>query len=111
MTLKDIIDNLNYELIVCSNPEEIEIKNAYTSDLLSDVMANASQESMIISIMAHKNTVAVAVMIDSPAIIICNNKEIPRDMIDAAIKENIAIIRTKDNQFITSYKIHKLIFG
>ncbi len=69
---------------------DIDIKCAYTSDLLSDVMGNSPDEAVLITIQAHKNTVAVAVLKDSPAIIICNNRSVPEDMIISAKDENIA---------------------
>lgn len=81
------------------------LQDAYTSDLLSDVMANASDNSALITIQAHKNTVAVASLVGLGAIIVCNNRTAPDDMLEAARSEGIAIFKTEDNQFRTSVKI------
>ncbi len=89
--------------------EDREIKAAYTSDLLSDVMGNAEEESVIITIQAHKNTIAVATLKDSPAIIVCNNRPIPDDMIEAAKEEGIAVFLTDKNQFEISGLIYNAI--
>ena len=43
-----------------SEGDDLEIQNGYTSDLLSDVMGNAPEDSVLITIQAHKNTIAVA---------------------------------------------------
>lgn len=83
-----------------------EIAGAYTTDLLSDAMANAIPEGVIITIQAHKNTVAVATLKDLAAIIICNARSIPDDMIASARSEGIAIFVTDDNQFTVSGKIY-----
>lgn len=84
---------------------------AYTSDLLSDVMGNAPEESVLVTIQAHKNTVAVATLKDSPAIIVCNGRPVGSDMIEAAKNERIAIFVTKENQFTVSGKLYALLNG
>lgn len=82
--------------------EDREVSSGYTSDLLSDVIANAQEGSVLITIQAHRNTVAVATLTDVGAIVICNNRPVPDDMVDAAREEGIALFRTGRNQFVTS---------
>jgi hypothetical protein len=85
------------------------VRGAYTSDLLSDVMGNADDEAVLVTIQAHKNTVAVATLKDSPAIIICNDRPVPADMIDAVKTEDISLFVTSDNQFTVSGKLYALL--
>ncbi len=87
------------------------ISAGYTSDLLSDVMANAPDDSVLITIQAHLNTVAVAALADVRAIIICHARRIPDDMIAAAQREGIMLLRTEANQFDTTVKLHRLLAG
>ncbi len=102
-----ISDIRNIAGIDCIQPvfNNEEISSAYTSDLMSDVMANAPGSSVLITIQAHKNTVAVASLIDALAIIICNNRPVPEEMINSAKDEEIAVFITPDNQFTVSNKI------
>jgi len=94
---------------ICQNEfEDAEVKGAYTSDLLSDVMAHAKDGGALITIQAHKNTVAVASLVNVSVIIICNSRPLPDDMMEAAKDEGIAIIRTKENQFTVSGKLWDL---
>jgi len=88
--------------------DDIDVKGAYTSDLLSDVMAHAKDGGALITIQAHKNTVAVASLVNVSVIIICNSRPLPDDMMEAAKDEGIAIIRTKENQFTVSGKLWDL---
>ncbi len=85
--------------------ENREIAGAYTSDLLSDAMANAVANGVLVTIQAHKNTVAVGTLKDLAAIIICNNRPIPDDMIEAARSEGIAIFVTGESQYTVSGKL------
>ena len=78
------------------------IAGAYTSDLLSDVMARAAADYVLITIQAHRNTVAVASMLNLAAIIICNDRPIPDDMVEAAREERIALHVSGQTQFQVS---------
>lgn len=89
--------------------EIYEILAGFTSDLLSDVMGNAPEDSVLITIQAHKNTIACASLAGITAVILCSNRKVPEDMIEAAKDEGIAIFITEDNQFETSYKVHGLL--
>lgn len=88
--------------------EDVEVRGAYTSDLLSDVMAYAKDGGALITIQAHKNTVAVASLVNISVLIICNSRPLPDDMLSAAKDEGIAVIRTKENQFTVSGKLWSL---
>lgn len=110
MTLTKIAEHLNLKEIYNTH-ENCTCTQAYCSDLLSDIMGNAKDESILITIQAHKNTVAVASLKDSPAIIICNNRPIPQDMIDACKDEEIALFVSKDNQFEVSATLYSCLHG
>jgi hypothetical protein len=82
--------------------QDAELKAAYTSDLLSDVMGNAPADSVLITIQAHKNAVAVATLAGIRAIVICNDRPLPSDMLEAAAAEDIAVYVTGKTQFEVS---------
>ncbi|MCD1655804.1 hypothetical protein K7J14_13990 [Treponema zuelzerae] len=84
-----------------------DIKGVYTTDLLSDAMANAVDNGILVTIQAHKNTVAVATLKDLAAIVVCNNRPIPDDMMEAAKEEQIALFLTKESQFVVSGKLYQ----
>jgi len=108
MTIREIAAALNAE--ICQDEfEDSELRGAYTSDLLSDVMANAKDGGALITIQAHKNTVAVATLVNISLIVICNSRPMPDDMLEAAKDEGIAVIRTKENQFTVSGKIWEIL--
>lgn len=105
MKLCDLIKNEKYEVISGDADSQAELKTAYTSDLLSDVMGNMDDDSILITIQAHKNSVAVAGLKGAPAILFCNGRTVGEDVIVAAEKEGIVILSTKDNQFLSSLKV------
>lgn len=97
--------------VVCLQEDYVdaEVLEGYTSDLLSDVMAHAKEGSVLITIQAHKNTVAVCSLVGVVAMLICNNRPADDDMLAAAAEEGIAVFRTPDNQFQTSALIARHI--
>ena len=104
MKIREVAAALDAE--ICQDEfEDIEVSGAYTSDLLSDVMAHAKDGGALITIQAHKNTVAVATLVNISVIVICNSRPLPEDMLEAAKDEGVAVIRTKENQFTVSGKL------
>ncbi|MCL2834601.1 MAG: hypothetical protein FWD78_15635 [Treponema sp.] len=88
---------------------DVPVTGAYTSDLLSDVMAHAREGGALITIQAHKNTVAVATLVNVSCIIICNNRPLPADMLAAAAEERIAVLVTGENQFSVSGRLWEFL--
>lgn len=86
-----------------------EITGAFTSDLLSDVVANAKEGDLLITIQAHKNTVAVATLVGIPAICICSGREVGAEMQLAADAEGIVLCRSPKNQFEVSGLVYCLL--
>jgi len=105
MKISEMSQFMNLECIQ-SVYDDATVASAYTSDLLSDVMANAREHSVLITIQAHKNTIAVATLVEISAIIVCNNRPVPEDMVAAARTERICIYTTGDNQFTVSGRLY-----
>jgi hypothetical protein len=82
-----------------------EISTGYASDLLSDVMANAKADGVLVTVQAHKNAVAVASLVGLGAIIVCNSRPLPEDMIEAARAEGVAVFRSAASAFEISGRL------
>jgi len=85
--------------------DDTELAGGYTSDLLSDVMANMGEREVLVTIQAHKNTVAVASLVGAAAVVFCHGRTVDSEVIDAAVKERIALFNTPDSQFTATCKI------
>lgn len=110
MNLSELPKHLGLEVLQ-ETYEDRPLTDAYTSDLLSDVMANAHDRDVLVTIQSHKNTVAVATLVGVGAIILCNNRPVPEEMIAAARDEDIGIFVSSEDQFTVSGKIFDLIRG
>ncbi len=108
MTLQGLMEACGLEGVLVGDAEA-EVTGAYTSDLLSDVMAHCPDGAALVTVQNHTNTVAVCTLVGAPAIIIVHGRAIPDDMVEAARRENIALLRTKDDQFTASCKLGRVL--
>jgi len=110
MKISDLSALFNFEAVYPADGDAALV-DAYASDLLSDVMAKAVEDSALITIQAHKNTIAVASLVGIRAIVVCNDRPVPDDMVEAAKVEAIAIYRTPKTQFEVSGLLYRVLRG
>ena len=108
MKISELASTLGFETLQ-GRYDDRTVSGAYTSDLLSDVMANAGESDVLITIQSHANTVAVASLVGASAIVVCNDRPVPEDMIAAAEREEIAILRSGESQFTISGRVFALL--
>lgn len=106
MTISELAGKTNGKIIV--DKPGAAVNCAYTSDLLSDVMGHCGDESVLVTIQNHLNTIAVCTLAGIEAIVICHDRPIPDDMAEAARREEVAIIASPMSQFEVSVALSEL---
>jgi serine kinase of HPr protein (carbohydrate metabolism regulator) len=109
MTVKEIIEKLQLNALTGQEKLDVEVTGGYTSDLLSDVMANSKEGNLWITLQIHQNTVAVAKLKELAGIIIVNSREPDEDTLKKANEENVPILSSNDMAFDVSGKLYELI--
>mgnify|MGYP000868965249 FL=1 len=107
MTLKELAHLLNFEILTNDTNLARIVKTGYVSDLLSDVIANAEEDSVWITVQRHINILGVAKLKDIIGIIIPRSLHVENEIIEKAKAEKIAILR--DSR--TSFEIAGLIYN
>ncbi|RKY89840.1 serine kinase [candidate division KSB1 bacterium] len=92
MNLKQIIEKLNLKVIAAEDSVDVEVKGGYVSDLLSDVMANARNKSIWITLQMHQNIIAVASLKEIAGIIIVNGRKPDEETIKKAEEQKIPLL-------------------
>lgn len=92
MTIKEIEKNSEFEVITSKDHTDRDIKGGYCSDLLSDVIANAKEGDIWITLQIHLNIVAVAAMKGISAIVIVNGRKPDKATISKANEEGVTIL-------------------
>jgi len=107
--LKEFTEAINGKVIAMSDDyENIELSGAYVSDLLSDVMGNAKDNQVWLTIMRHLNVVAVASLAGMPAICFTCNVNPDEQVIKKAKDEDICLIVTDKSTFETAGILYSL---
>lgn len=91
MTLQQIVEELHLEVKSGENRLEEEVKRGYVSDLMSDVIANAQEGDVWITLQIHLNIIAVASMKSLTGIILINNRQPEENTLEKAKSENIPL--------------------
>jgi predicted transcriptional regulator len=108
MKLAELIDKLGLQKVVEFN-EDVEIIDAYSSDLLSDVMGNAKAGQIWITMQTHKNVAAIASLKDMPAVLIIGNGKPDGEMLEHAKNEEICVLVSTEPAFQVCGKLYQLI--
>lgn len=108
MKLEELRVKLGLEKASSYFDGEKKISGAYTSDLLSDVIANSKKDDVWITMQTHLNITAVAALKELSAIIIVLDKEIDKDTLEKAGEEKINIMKTPMTAYHTSGKLYEL---
>ncbi|MBC8419265.1 MAG: serine kinase [Desulfobacterales bacterium] len=75
MNLKEIVEKLQLSVRTGAGLLDKEVSRGYVSDLMSDVIANANEGALWVTLQIHQNIVAVAVMKSLGGIILVNGRE------------------------------------
>lgn len=109
MKVEEIVKTLNLKVFSGKNGLTNEIKNGYTSDLLSDVMGNAEAGCVWITLQTHKNVMAIASLKELAAVILVKGFTPEKDMEIQSNIENIPILGTEKQTFEITGEIYKLL--
>ncbi|MBA4417588.1 MAG: hypothetical protein C0392_06730 [Syntrophus sp. (in: bacteria)] len=106
MTVGELITKLNFENLTGEVNLDRTITSGYTSDLLSDVIANAAENAVWITVQRHVNILGVAKLKEICAIVVPRNLQVEGVVIEKAKSENIAILRDHHSAFEISGLIY-----
>ncbi len=108
MKLKSIVHSLNITPCNAYENNNIDIDGGYCSDLLSDVMGNARENDLWITMQIHKNIIAVAAIKKLAGIILINDREPDKETLDKAREENIPVFTSNLPAFELAGRLYNL---
>ena len=109
MKLNQVIKELELEVKFKVSNLDKEVSGGYTSDLLSDVIANAKKGNIWITLQIHPNIIGVATLKELAGIIIVNAREPEAETLKKAEQENIQIMVTELPAFEITGKLYRLL--
>jgi len=109
MKLREIVEKLELQILVGQDRLDTEVTGGYTSDLLSDVMANSKGKNLWITLQTHENIVAVAKLRDLAGIIIINKRQPDEETLKRAKDEQVTLLASQEPAFRVTGKLYELI--
>ena len=99
MTFEEVRKSLDGVWVTDGLDDSQSVSNAYTSDLLSDVMGNAPDDSVLVTIQNHLNTIAVCTLAGIKIVAVCHDRDVPQDMKDSVVKQELTDMTTRPKSF------------
>ena len=109
MRITEIKEKLDLIVLSGHNGLSKEITGGYVSDLLSDVMGNAKEGQIWITLQTHQNIIAVASLKDLAAVIIVKGAQPEADTIEKSNAENIPVLSTELDTFNITGRLYELL--
>lgn len=107
MTLGEIKDLLDADVIVGEGKLGIEVKAAFAADLMSDVLSFAKPGSILLTGLTNPLVIRTADTMDLLAIIFVRGKRPLAEAIELAAQKNIPLLATRYIMFETSGRLYK----
>ena len=107
MWVKQIAEKLGLRILAAGRDQEVT--SGYVSDLLSDVIANAEEGCLWITVQRHLNIVAVAQLKKLAGIILSRGSEPEAAVLSRAEQEGLFVLSTPADSFTVAGQLYALI--
>jgi len=110
MKLEQIVDELGLTELSppAADTVDVDITRGYASDLLSDVLANAPSDGILVTLQVHLNVIAVAGHADLAAVVFAGGRRPDEDVVAKAAEEGIALYAVQSDTFEVVGRLHGL---
>ncbi len=99
MKVSELVKKYNLEVYSGELGLENEISGGYVSDLLSDVMGNAAENEVWITLQTHQNVLAIASLKELAAVILVKGLHPDPETIEHSNEEGIPVLGTNMETF------------
>ena len=111
MQVKDLVSQFNLTMVAGEKGLERQVKDGYCGDLLSEIMANAPEGCVWLTIQGHQNIVAVAVLREMAAIIITGSQSPDDETLQKANQEEIPLLLWPKSAYELAGRLYALGIG
>ena len=109
MKVSDLVKRFNLKVFSGKNGLENEISGGYVSDLLSDVMGNAAEGEVWITLQTHQNIMAIASLKELAAVILVKDLEPEPDTLRKSDEEGIPVLGTQSETFEMAGELYRIL--
>ena len=101
MIIKDIIDTIKADVLTNYQDSGKDIKYGFASDLMSDVLAYACSDAMLITGLNNTQVIRTAEMLDINVVLFVRGKRPGKEIVELAQENALTILATDYTMFKT----------
>lgn len=107
MTLQQLIDKCEFQVVTEGENKEQEITTPFCCDLLSIAMGRAPEGCAWVTVMANINTLAVAVLAEAACVILAEGAALDEAAKSKAVQQKITVLSTELPVFEAALRVYK----
>ena len=107
MKIKEIAELVDGEIVGAPADDSYEVKKAFASDLMSDVLRFSMDDTVLITGLCNNQTMRTAEMADLRVVLLGRDKQPDEDMLELAMDIDITLIKSKYSIF----KLSGILYG
>ena len=107
MKIEEIAKLIDGEIVGAPADDSYEVKKAFASDLMSDVLRFSMEETVLITGLCNNQTMRTAEMSDLRVVVIGRDKQPDEEMLELAEELDITLIKSRYSIF----KISGILYG
>lgn len=99
MSIREIVNILDAEVLCCEDNLDIDIHSACGSDMMSDVLAYVKDQAALLTGLINTQVIRTAMMMDMHCVIFVRGKQPLPEMVDLARSNDIIVLATNYPMF------------
>ena len=107
MTVKEIADILQARFLCCEEEGGRQVNSAFASDMMSDVLAFVTEDTLLLTGLLNSQSVRTAEMLDLPALVFVRGKNPHQDAVERAKMIGMPALTTQ----MTMYEACGRLYG
>lgn len=101
MNIRQIVDIVKADILTSFHDENTELKCGFASDLMSDVLAYACSDSLLITGLNNPQVIRTAEMLDITTVLFVRGKRPGKEVIELAKENRLTVLATEYTMFKT----------
>ncbi len=111
MNVGEIVEALGLQVVAGRQGLDRAVLAGYCSDLLSDVMANAPEGAIWLTVQVHQNVAAVAVLKETAAVCLVGGRQPSDELLEKAEQEGLPVLTAEQDAFTLAGRLYRLGLG
>ena len=108
MTVQDLVTAVPLTVVSGQNALARNVTGGYTSDLLSNVMGQAQQGNVWVTMQGHQNIIAVASLSGLAAVIVAGGSQPDQEAMKKAESEGVILLTSPLGSFEVVGRLHRM---